>query len=154
MQLQYCECFIALCSLLHFSFNNRATVSWDDEKIRTVIAFTPKVSKVVVKSPWKDMSAQYKITGTQENFSSEGMMKYGAEQVSGQMSCDLTNGVSMTGTFNAPRGLTGTMSVSHTGGLDAWNNRAQVTFNNGAPMAIYSEFNKAQTNGKVCKCYL
>lgn len=107
-------------------------------------------TKVVVKSPWKDINVSYKITGDQQNFQAEGMAKWAQDQqVSGQMSVDMTNGISMTGNFNAPRSLTGTMSVTHTGGFESWNNRAEVTLNNGAPIAIYSEYKQAQTQGKV-----
>lgn len=57
-------------------------------------------SRVVIKSPWKDVSGNYKVTGSRDNFSANTLMKWDSDkQIVGDVSFDLTNGVKVE--FNA-----------------------------------------------------
>lgn len=82
------------------SFTNKVTLTWDNQRIRSSIAFSPMQSRVVIKSPWKDVSGNYKVTGSRDNFSANALMKWDSDkQIVGDVSFDMTNGVKVE--FNA-----------------------------------------------------
>lgn len=85
------------------SFNNKASLTWDNQRVRSSIEFSPKVSKLTVKSPWKDVTANYKMTGTQTNFQAEALMKWAADtQMSGDLKFDMTNGMKIEFSAETP----------------------------------------------------
>lgn len=74
------------------------------------------------------------------------------KSITGTADFSMTNGLSLTANFAAPEGMTGAISVTHTGNLGKWNNRAEMTYGNQAPMVAYSEFDQ-NMNMKVCTIF-
>lgn len=98
------------------------------------------------------VSGKIDHTGPKTNFRNEVEFTWAPSQtVSVTSTFSMANGITLTSNFNAPEGMTGTMTFSHTGNWQKWDNRAEMTIGNGAPMAVYSEFDKTQTKAKVGK---
>ena len=87
------------------------------------------------KGQWNDFTNMAKLTWTP------------TDTFSATTRFSMTNGVSLQFDVETPQKTS--LSVTHNGGLAAWNNKAELTISNKAPMTLYSEFSYEQLNGKV-----
>lgn len=75
---------------LYFSFKTGAAFTMNNKQVRGTLSFSGKKAELTVKTPWRDMTAEYTINGDLESFNANSLVRWAADkEISGEMTFDM-----------------------------------------------------------------
>jgi len=86
-----------------FSFDTRATLIWDDSRIRSSMKFSGKEAAIMFNAPWQKVNAEYSLSGTTDSFTGNALFKWADDQqMDASMLFDMTSNIVMSFEINTP----------------------------------------------------
>lgn len=75
-----------------YSFTTRGTVTWNDKQVLSTLKFAGRSADLTIRSPWKNIDADYEVNGEMEAFNAKSNLKWGeGEQVKATANFDIKN---------------------------------------------------------------
>lgn len=74
------------------SFTTRASFTWNDKQVLSTLKFGGKSADLTVRSPWRNIDADYDVSGEVKAFNAKSNLKWGeGKQVKASVNFDIKN---------------------------------------------------------------